>query len=47
MTKCCKTCNCLDEIQDLQNQINNSEAFPIEAGRIIKKAIEDIFNKST
>lgn len=31
----------------LQNQINNSEAFPIEAGGIIKKAIEDIFKKSS
>ncbi len=31
----------------LQNQINNSEAFPIEAGGIIKQAIEDIFKKSS
>ena len=30
----------------LQNQINNSEAFPIEAGGIIKKAIKEIFNKA-
>ncbi len=30
----------------LQNQINNSEAFPIEAGRIIKQAIKEIFNST-
>ena len=29
----------------LQNQINNSEAFPIEAGGIIKDAIKELFNK--
>ena len=42
----------VEEIQEikelkssLQNQINNSEAFPIEAGGIIKKAIKEIFDK--
>ncbi|MCL4136679.1 UNVERIFIED_CONTAM: hypothetical protein GTU68_048366, partial [Idotea baltica] len=40
----------IKEIQEikssLQNQIKNSEAYPIEAGAIIKKTLKELFNKS-
>ena len=40
----------IKEIQEikssLQNQIKNSEAYPIEAGEIIKKAIKNLFNQA-